>query len=61
MKRRMGSMRTFNQGISNAYERISEVTKAFNKAFFYKEEPYSTQTILDIFRSHGYEGDDQKE
>jgi PAS domain S-box-containing protein len=61
MKKRMGSMRTFNQGISTAYERISEVTKAFNKAFFYKEEPYSTQTILDIFRSYGYEGDDQKE
>ncbi len=54
----METMRYFHNGSSNAYERISEVTKAFNKAFFYKEEPYSTDTILDIFRSHGYKGDD---
>jgi PAS domain S-box-containing protein len=60
MKRLMGSMRSFNQGISKAYERISEVTQAFNKAFFYKEEPYSSQTILDIFGSYGYEGDVKK-
>jgi PAS domain S-box-containing protein len=54
----METMRYFNDGSSTAYERISEVTKAFNKAFFYREEPYSTDTILDIFRSHGYQGDE---
>jgi PAS domain S-box-containing protein len=50
----------FNEGISKAYERISEVTTAFNKAFLYKEESYSTKTILDIFKSYGYEEDDIK-
>jgi PAS domain S-box-containing protein len=54
----METMRYFNDGSSTAYERISEVTKAFNKAFFYREEPYSTDTILDIFKSHGYHGDE---
>ena len=52
------TMRYFHNGSSKAYEKISEVTKAFNKAFFYREEPYSTDTILDIFRSHGYQGDE---
>ena len=45
----------FNEGINKAYERISEVTTAFNKAFLYKEESYSTKTILDIFKAYGYE------
>ncbi len=54
----MKSIRSFHQSISNAYERISEVTKAFNQAFVYKEEPYSTETILDIFKSYGYKGDE---
>ena len=53
------TIRTFHAGSSKAYERISEVTRAFNKAFFYKEEPYSTDTILDIFGSHGYKGDEE--
>ena len=56
----MESMHSSNRGINNAFERIAEVTRAFSKAFFYKEEAYSTQTILDIFRSHGYDGDDGK-
>ena len=43
------------QGIRNAYERISEVTKAFNKAFQYTEESYVTSTILDIFKTYGYD------
>jgi hypothetical protein len=34
------------------------VTRAFNKAFLYKEEPYATGTILDIFKAHGYEGEE---
>jgi PAS domain S-box-containing protein len=57
-KRILETMRQYHRGIRSAYERISEVTKAFNKAFLYREEAYSTQTILDIFRSYGYEGDD---
>jgi PAS domain S-box-containing protein len=58
LKSIMETMHYYHGGVSKAYERISEVTKAFNKAFLYKEEAYSTQTILDIFRSYGYEGDD---
>jgi len=57
IKKALESMHLFHHGINNAYERISEVTKAFNRAFFYREESYSTQTILDIFKSYGYEGD----
>jgi PAS domain S-box-containing protein len=48
----------FNEGIGKAYEKISEVTTAFNKAFLYKEESYSTKTILDIFKAYGYEEND---
>jgi hypothetical protein len=55
----MKDMRYFLKGIGNAYERISEVTKAFNKAFHYKEESYVNSTILDIFRACGYEGEDK--
>ncbi len=54
-----GSMRHFSDGISKAYERISEVTKAFNKVFHYKEECYVNSTILDIFSACGYEGEDK--
>lgn len=54
----MESMHLYKQSINTAYERISEVTKAFNQAFIYKEESYSTQTILDIFKSYGYRGDE---
>jgi PAS domain S-box-containing protein len=57
MKKIVESMHLYLEGIKGAYERISEVTRAFNKAFLYKEEPYATGTILDIFRAHGYERD----
>jgi hypothetical protein len=43
--------------VGGAYERISEVTRAFNKACLYKEESYLTSTILDIFKAHGYQED----
>ncbi len=58
MKTIVETMHHYLEGITGAYERISEVTRAFNKAFLYKEEPYATSTILDIFKTHGYEGDD---
>jgi hypothetical protein len=58
MNGEMKDMRYFFEGISKAYERISEVTKAFNKAFHYKEESYLNSTILDIFKAYGYEGED---
>jgi PAS domain S-box-containing protein len=51
-------MRYFFRGIDNAYERISEVTKAFNKAFHYREESYVSDTILDIFQGCGYSDDE---
>jgi len=47
-------MRYFLGGIDSAYEKISKVTKAFNKAFHYKEESYVSETILDIFQGCGY-------
>jgi len=37
------------------------VTTAFNRAFLYKEESYATDTILDIFKTYGYEGEDAKQ
>ena len=58
MEKIMEEMAYFFEGINGAYGRISEVTKAFNKAFRYEEESYVTSTILDIFRTYGYEGDD---
>ena len=58
IKKIMESMHDSLLSINSAYERISEVTKAFNKAFIYKEESYSTQTILDIFKSYGYKGEE---
>lgn len=60
MKGIMESMHYFHHGITGAYERISEVTKAFNKAFLYKEESYVADTILDIFKAYGYEGDESQ-
>jgi PAS domain S-box-containing protein len=60
MKETMESMVYFHKGISSAYERISEVTRAFNKAFLYKEESYAIGTILDVFKAHGYEVDDSR-
>lgn len=58
MKAVMETMHYFHKGTCGAYDRISEVTRAFNKALVYKEESYITGTILDIFRAHGYEGED---
>jgi len=54
----MENIHDYCRGVGNAYERISEVTKALNKAFHYEEESYVAGTILDIFKSYGYEGDD---
>lgn len=45
-------MRYFLDDIHDAYKRISEVTTAFNRAFLYKEEAYTTNTILDIFKAY---------
>jgi hypothetical protein len=47
--------RHFAKSAKRAYERISEVTRAFNKAFYYHEEAYLSDTILDIFKTYGYE------
>jgi len=58
MKGVVDNMRAFHEGVSSAYERISEVTRAFNKAFLYKEESYVSGTILDIFKAYGYEGEE---
>lgn len=55
MKEILEDMRYFNEAVRDAYERIAEVTKAFNKALLYKEEAYASGTILDIFKTHGYE------
>jgi PAS domain S-box-containing protein len=58
MKEVMKSMHYFHKGIRSAYKRISEVTKAFNQAFQYTEESYVTSTILDIFKTYGYDPED---
>ena len=60
MKTDMEEMHYFFEGISKSYERIAEVTHAFNKAFRYEEESYVSSTILDIFRTYGYEGEDSE-
>jgi PAS domain S-box-containing protein len=60
MKRSLNTMRYFSDSIRSAYEKVSEVTRVFNKAFHYKEEPYLIGTILDIFKAYGYEGDNPK-
>jgi PAS domain S-box-containing protein len=54
----MESILFFNKSCNSAYKKITEVTKAFNQAFIYKVEPYCTSTILDIFKSCGYQGDE---
>jgi len=58
IKAGMGEMEEYCRGVGTAYEKIAEVTKAFNKAFHYEEESYVVGTILDIFKTYGYEGDD---
>ncbi len=57
MKTLLADIHFFQNEIAHAYQKISEVTKAFNQAFLYREEAYSTSTILDIFKAYGYEGD----
>lgn len=59
MRETMKEMRYFFEGIDIAYDKISEITKAFNKAFHYKEEAYVNSTILDIFKACGYEGEEE--
>ncbi len=56
MNKKMVDARHFAMAAQKAYERISEVTRAFNKAFHYHEEAYVSGTILDIFKTYGYEG-----
>ena len=47
------SLRESYDGVGDAYEKIAQVTKAFNSAFLtYKEEAYLDKTILDIFQSY---------
>jgi PAS domain S-box-containing protein len=54
------SLRESYDAVSDAYERIAQVTKAFNSAFLtYKEEAYLDKTILDIF--HAYVGGERAE
>jgi PAS domain S-box-containing protein len=51
------SLRESYDGVGDAYEKIAQVTKAFNSAFLtYKEEAYLDKTILDIF--HAYMGEE---
>lgn len=51
MKETLVSLRESYDGVGDAYEKISQVTKAFNSAFLtYKEEAYLDKTILDIFQ-----------
>jgi len=54
-------LRESYDGVGDAYEKIAQVTKAFNSAFLtYKEEAYLDKTILDIFQTY-MEGDQPKE
>jgi len=47
------SLRESYDGVGDAYEKIAQVTKAFNSAFLtYKEEAYLDKTILDIFQAY---------
>ena len=51
------SLKESYDGVGDAYEKIAQVTKAFNSAFLtYKEEAYLDKTILDIFQAY-MEGD----
>ena len=46
------SLRSYCEGLDQAYRKITAVTKAFNSAFLtYKEEAYLDRAILDIFNS----------
>jgi PAS domain S-box-containing protein len=59
MKKALVSLRESYEGVGEAYERIAQVTRAFNSAFLtYKEEAYLDKTILDIF--HAYMGEEPK-
>jgi PAS domain S-box-containing protein len=51
MRETLASLRESYEGVGDAYEKIAQVTKAFNSAFLtYKEEAYLDKTILDIFQ-----------
>lgn len=57
MKETTASLKESYDGVGDAYEKIAQVTKAFNSAFLtYKEEAYLDKTILDIF--HAYIGEE---
>jgi PAS domain S-box-containing protein len=59
MRETLVSLRESYDGVGEAYERIAQVTRAFNSAFLtYKEEAYLDKTILDIF--HAYIGEEPK-
>ena len=46
------ALRSYCQGLEQAYAKITAVTKAFNSAFLtYREEAYLDRAILDIFNS----------
>ena len=54
MKETLASLKESSCGVGNAYEKIAQVTAAFNSAFLtYREEAYLNRTILDIFHSTG--------
>jgi len=53
MRETLVSLRESHDGLGDAYEKIAQVTKAFNSAFLtYKEEAYLDKTILDIFQAY---------
>jgi PAS domain S-box-containing protein len=53
MRENLVSLRESYDGVGDAYEKIAQVTKAFNSAFLtYKEEAYLDKTILDIFQAY---------
>ena len=59
MRETLVSLRESYDGVGDAYEKIAQVTKAFNSAFLtYKEEAYLDKTILDIFQA--YMGGEQR-
>jgi len=61
MRENLVSLRESYDGVGDAYEKIAQVTKAFNSAFLtYKEEAYLDKTILDIFQTY-MEGDQPEE
>jgi len=53
MRETLVSLKESYDGVGDAYEKIAQVTKAFNSAFLtYKEEAYLDKTILDIFQAY---------